>query len=237
MKKILLAALLCLLTLPLSAFIEIPTTGNYDSLLDMFSTGMNSGLATATIPGRIFSAGLQANFAMNDGGGVLENAGNKDNYVFPLLFANLHLGDFLIFARGLAVNQKGADFWYVGGGLGYIVSDYKLLFPQIRLLGAYHMLNASHAYNDVKVSTITVNAVADYKVPVLPIHALANIGYERNMLDASWNALGNSGKNDLGLNRFRFSVGAQVKLLILGISYEYTILPNPNHNVGVSVVF
>ena len=239
MKKICIVALLCLFTLPLSAFFTITndaTKGELASVLDMFSTGVNSGLATATVPPRIFNAGFQANFAMNKDDS-LQKLGDSSNYFFPVLYANLRLGDFLFFGRGFAINQRGANFWYAGGGMGYIVSDYKLLFPQIRLLGAYHILDASHSQNDIRVSTATVNAIADYKlpIPIFKLHALANIAYERNMMDVSGNAITN---RDLGVNRVRFSVGAAAEIFwILNLSYEYTILPNPNHNIGISVGF
>jgi len=239
MKKLCIAILLCLFTLPLSAFMTIES-GNpnsyYAPLLDLFATGVNSGLAGSTIPPKIATVGFQVNFAMNGGGGVFQQTQHKDNYFFPLLYANFHIGDFLLFARGFAIDQKGASFWYLGGGLGYIVSDYKLFFPQIRILGAYNMLKANASNNDVKISTITANAIADYKlpIPILSIHILANLAYERNMMDVSWTALTKS----FGVNRMRFSVGAQTSLFwVLNLSYEYTILPNSNHNLGISFGF
>ncbi|MDR2733429.1 MAG: hypothetical protein LBC99_02150 [Spirochaetota bacterium] len=234
MKKILGALILCVLALPLAAF-NIPQgqqNSYYEPLLDLFSTGVNSGLAAATIPAKIFSAGFQANIAINTGGEILSQAGNTDNYFFPLLYVNLHISDFLIFGRGFAMKQHEVSTWYAGGGLGYIVSDYKLFFPQIRILGAFHILNSGS--DDFKVSTATVNAVADYKIPILPIHALANIAYERNMMSTSWTDFRNV---DFGVNRVRFSLGAMVSILFLNVSYEYTILPNPNHNLGLSVGF
>jgi len=234
MKKILGAILLCVFTLPLAAVNFENTGGNREPLLDLFSTGVNSGLATATIPGKIFTVGLQANIALNNGEGVLSQAGNKNNYFFPILYANLHISDFLIFGRGFAMKQHGLSSWYVGGGLGYIVSDYKLFFPQIRILGAFNILNNSGS-DSFKVTTATVNAVADYKIPILPLHILANIAYERNMFSSDWSSFTNK---DFGVNRIRFSVGANVSLIgLLGVNLEYTIIPNSNFNLGVSVGF
>jgi hypothetical protein len=232
MKKIFGAILLCALALPLAAF-DIPPgygKGFYEPLLDLFATGVNSGLAAVTIPPRIARVGIQANFAMNKNDGVLNQVGNKDNYFFPILFANLHLKNFIIFARGFGMAQHGLNTWYAGGGLGYIVFKQKLIIPQIRVLAGYHMLNSGNA--DFKVSSATVNAVADLKIPVLPVHILANIGYERNMLDAS------AANVKFGVNRIRASLGAQATLFwIMSLSYEYTIIPNPNHNIGISLGF
>jgi len=237
MKKILYAILLCVFALPLTAF-NISGTyakGDLEPLLDLFATGVNSGLATATIPGKIFSAGIQANIAINSKEKALSDVSNTDNYFFPTLYANLHISDFLIFGRGFAMKQHGLSSWYAGGGLGYIVSNYKLFFPQIRILGAFHYLNNSGSDN-FKVTTATVNAVADYKIPILPLHALANIAYERNMLSSDW-SIGSSLKGDFGVNRVRFSLGAQASIAILKISYEFTILPNVNHNLGLGIGF
>jgi hypothetical protein len=239
MKKILGAILLCVFALPLAAFniASGQPQSYYEPLLDLFSTGVNSGLATATIPGKIFTVGLQANIAINSKDEALGALSNTDNYFFPTLYANLHISDFLIFGRGFGMKQHGSTTWYAGGGLGYIVSDYKLFFPQIRILGAFHILNNSGDLNsNFKVTTATVNAVADYKIPILPLHALANIAYERNMFSADW-SIGSSLKGDFGVNRVRFSLGAQASIWILNISYEYTILPNANHNLGLSVGF
>jgi hypothetical protein len=195
---------------------------------------VNSGLAAATIPPKFFNVGAQANFAINKDSS-LKDLGDGGNYIFPLLYANLRISDIILFARGFGINQSSANFWYAGGGIGYILSDYKLLLPQIRILGAYHMLNASHSNQDIKISTATVNAIADFKLPVLPLHLLANIGYERNMMGVSWDADPNK---NLGVNRVRASVGAQYTLFwVLSLSYEYTIRPSPNHNLGVSIGF
>lgn len=243
MKKILVSLLLCLVVVPAAAF-DITSyagqaNGYFEPLVDMFATGVNSGLAAATIPGKFLSVGFQANLAVNPEEDILAQAQNSDNYIFPIFFATLRIDDFLIFGRGLVVNQKGLDFWYAGGGIGYIVADYKPLFPQIRILGAYHILDSGNdAY--FKVATATVNVIGDYKLPIplFDLHILGNLAYERNMLTTDWKNVISQPEKDFGVNRVRASVGVQVSFLaFLNASYEYTILPSPNHNFGISASF
>jgi hypothetical protein len=243
MKKIILALLLCLIVVPAMAFDIISSAnqdnGYFEPLVDMFATGVNSGLAAATIPGKLLTIGFQANLAVNPEEDILAQAGNQNNYIFPLFYATLHIDDFLIFGRGMAINQKGLDFWYAGGGIGYIVADYKLFFPQIRILGAYHILDSGNDAN-FKVATATVNVIGDYKLPIplLNLHILGNLAYERNMLTTDWRNIVDSPDKDFGVNRIRASLGAQATIFaFINVSYEYTILPNPNHNLGVSASF
>lgn len=243
MKKTLILLLLCLVVVPLYAFDISSYAGlsnsYFEPLVDLFATGVNSGLAAATIPGKLLSVGFQANLAVNPEEEILAQVKNTDNYVFPVFFATLRLDDFLIFARGFLVNQKGLDFWYAGGGLGYILLDYKPFLPQIRILGAYHILDSGNDA-DFKVATATVNVIGDYKLslPVLDLHILGNLAYERNMLTTDW-IVSSFGKNkDFGVNRVRASLAVNVAFLgFLNASYEYTILPNSNHNFGISATF
>ena len=112
------------------------------------------------------------------------------------------------------------------------------IFPQIRILGAYHYMDAPDAF--FNLATLTANVIADYTLPIplINIHLLANLGYERNMLVTSWQE-GLYGKNkDFGVNRVRASLGGEATVFaVIKLGYEYTILPNPNHNFSLSARF
>ena len=241
MKKILIALLLCCVVVPAAAFditkYSTEANGQFEGLLDMFSTGLNSGLAVATINDGTLSLGFQTSLAVNPEEGILNNAGNEDNYIFPLFYASLCIDDFIIFGRGLLVDQKDIKFSYFGGGIGYIIAQQKVFFPQVRIIGAYHYMDAKDAF--FSVSTLTGNIIGDYKLPIplVNIHLLANLAYERNMLKTEWGSAYGSNK-DFGVNRFRASLGGEATVFaIVKVGYEYTILPNPNHNFSASVRF
>ncbi len=242
MKKILVAFLLCLVVVPAAAFditqYASQANGQFESLLDMFSTGVNSGLAVATINDGTLSVGFQANLAVNPEDGVLANPANKDNYFFPIFYASLCIDDFIFFGRGLMIDQKDIKFSYFGGGLGYIVAAQKPLFPQIRILGAYHYMDAPDAF--FNLATLTANVIADYTLPIplINIHLLANLGYERNMLVTSWQEDLYGKNKDFGVDRIRASLGGEATVFaVIKLGYEYTIVPNPNHNFSLSARF
>lgn len=244
MKKILIALLLCCVVVPAAAFdITQNATGQgnsyYEGLLDMFSTGLNSGLAVATINDGTLSLGFQFNLAVNPEDGVLASAGNKDNYIFPIFYASLCIDDFIIFGRGLLVDQKDVKFSYFGGGIGYIIAQQKTFFPQVRIIGAYHYMDAKQD-GYFSLASLTGNIIGDYKLPIplINIHLLANLAYERNMLTTDWRNVISAPNKDFGVNRFRASLGGEATVFaIVKLGYEYTILPNPNHNFSVSARF
>lgn len=242
LKHLLLCATLLLLTAVPAASMNITNyAANPDSffepLLDMFATGANSGLGASTTTGKLLTFGVQANMTINPNEDILAQAENKENYTLPLLFANIKLGRLTVFARGLFIKQDNIDFKYYGGGLAFTLIKGAKFFPAIRLLGAYHRCEAEGAFFELQ--SITAAAIADYKLPlpILNLSVFAVAGYERNMLKTTWDeGVVLSPNKDLGMDRPRVSLGARLGLLkLLSISYEFTYLPNMNHNLSVSV--
>lgn len=212
--------------------------GDFKPLLDLFSTAANSGITAATRTGRFLAAGIQINMAVNPENGILNEAGNSNNYYFPLAWANLRLGRVIVFARGLFINQDDIKFSYMGGGLGFILVKGRLLLPEIRTVAAWHRLKAPEA--DFQTDSVTANLIADYKlpIPVLGARIFGNIGYERNNLTTSWDetAFSNIKNRDFWQNEMRVSFGASVKLFgLLNLAYEFTWKPSSNHNLSVAI--
>lgn len=233
---------LCMTSLQLSG---LNLTGNtsytsdddYRPVLDLFATAANSGITASTRTGKFLAAGVQINAAVNPEDGVLSEAGNGDNYYFPLAWANIKLGRFILFGRGLLINQDNIKFTYLGGGIGYILVKGKLLLPEIRTVAAWHRLTADDAAFETR--SITANLIADYKlpIPVLGARIFANAGYERNNLSTSWDETAFSVSNrDFWDNKFRVTFGASVKLFgIMNVAYEFTYKPSSNHNLSIAV--
>ena len=176
---------------------------------------------------------LQANLAVNPEDGVLANPANKDNYFFPTFYASLCIDDFI--GRGLMIDQKTSSSRISAADRLHRRCP-KPIF-QIRI-----PVRIPHGRPDAffNLATLTASVIADYTLPIplINIHLLANLGYERNMLVTSWQEGLYCKNKDFGVNRVRASLGGEATVFaVIKLGYEYTIVPNPNHNFSLSARF
>ncbi len=201
----------------------------FDPVLDMFATGLNSGIF-APVSGTIFSIGIQANIIPIPNTGLLTNA-SISSIAFPFAYAGVKIPVFNInlFIRGMYFPYKGNSVKIIGFGGGWEPDFIPMI--NLKMIIHYHTIKE---YPFIDGNSIGGTIFASFtKIPLITPFGL--LGLNNTTLKTPAIKAFNE-TVEFSKDKTSFQLGLGIKLLKL-VTLEADLIPIINYSVSLGLSF